>query len=234
MPLKNKIKVSVGIPNLSNNDRYGGYRSYVLDSIREQETSIEIMPPYITPPHAGNFAHGKTNRLDAIVGRMNNIIDKYVTTDASRVLIIDGDVEVPPNAVDTLIRHNVDIASGVYPYHDFTTRNAMLFGRIRDNHPCGLFENMDWKDMKGKVFGDGEKWSGGSGCLLMKKRLFKRHHPKIPALRFTRDNNGMECGADMLFWKRVQGAGFTARVDARVVCSHLPNYRLSNKEEWLT
>jgi len=84
--------------------------------------------------------------------------------------------------------------------------------------------------MKGKVFGAEEHWSGGTGCLLIKRRVFNRYHPKINPIRFNRDGG---CGLDMLFWKRVQDAGFTARVDANVVCSHLPDYRLSEIDEWL-
>ena len=231
LALKSSVKVFVGIPNLSSHDRYSNYRSYVLDSIQAQETTATVMEPYITPPHSGVFQHGEDNRLHAIAGRMNVIIDKYMVSNASHLWIVDGDVEVPTHAVDMLLRHNVDVASGVYPFHNFDKCNCMLFGRMYPGNECGNFVPRDWDYMKGQVFGENEKWSGGTGCILIKRRVLMRHHPKISALRFNKDN---DCGMDMLFWKRVQDAGFTARVDARVVCSHLPKYRLSDMGDWLT
>jgi len=227
-----KIKVFTGIPNLSNQDRYGSYIGSVKNHIAAQVTPFEVMEPYVTPAHAGTFQHGNQNRLDAIAGRMNVLVDKFLSTDASHLFINDGDVEIPTHAIDTLLRHNVDVASGVYPFHNFRQCNAMLFGRMAtgEEHQCGQFIPRDWSAMKGKVFGAEEHWSGGTGCLLIKRRVFNRYHPKINPIRFNRDGG---CGLDMLFWKRVQDAGFTARVDANVVCSHLPDYRLSEIDEWL-
>lgn len=226
-----KISVFVGIPNLSNKDKYRGYIGSVLNHLQVQETPFEILKPYVTVPHAGKFHMGQNDRLNAIAGRMNVIVDKFLTTDATHLFINDGDVEIPPHTIDTLLRHNVDVASGVYPFHNFKECNAMVFGRMVMDHPCGFFKPRDWESMKGQVFGDGVYWSGGTGCILIKRRVFQRHHPRIAPIRFNRDG---DCGLDILFWKRIQDAGFTARVDANVVAGHLPNYRLSNKSEWLT
>ena len=233
MKLKKTLKVFVGIPNLANDDRYNGYRLRVIDALNHQQTSVEILKPYITPPHAGKFEHGNTNRLDAIIGRMNNILTKFNTVDATHLWILDGDVEAPPHALDTLIRHNVDVASGVYPQHDFKTSNKLVFGEMKENHRCGGFTPSLWSDVKGGVFGENERWSGGSGCMLIKRRVFKRAHPKLTALKFTRKGPQGICGGDMLFWKNIQDAGFTVRVDTNVVCGHLPNHRLENIKEWL-
>jgi len=233
LTLKKTIRVFVGIPNLSNKDRYDKYRKRVLNAIASQETTATIMKPYVTPAHAGKFQHGHKSRLDAIAGRMNVIIDRFMASDATHVFFNDGDVEVPPHGIDTLLRHNVDVASGVYPFHNFKDVKSMLFGRMRsgEKNKCGQFIPRAWEYMKGQVFGENERWGGGGGCLLVKRRVFKRHHPKLPPLRFNRDGG---CGLDILFWKRVQDAGFTARVDANVVCSHLPKYPLRDIDEWLT
>ena len=234
MSLKKNISVFVGIPNLSNNDRYKNYTGHLLNALATQETTVNILKPYITTPHAGSFEHGKTSRLDAIIGRMNNIVDKFMTTNASHLFILDGDVEPPPHTIDTLIRHNVDVASGVYPSHDFEVSRTVIFGEMKKDHRCGVFKPSIWEDIEGQVFGEDEAWSGGTGCILIRRRVFKQHHARLPAIRFTRTrDDGVECGGDMLFWKRVQDAGFTARVDANVLCGHFPNYRLSNIEEWL-
>lgn len=229
LSLKSKIKVFIGIPHLAN-DAYSGYIGSVLNYLDKQETTATLMKPFITPPHAGKFHHGQRDRLEAIAGRMNVILDKFMASDATHCFFNDGDVEIPPNTIDTLLKHNVDLASGVYPFKNFNQSRAMCFGRMGDHPECGNMRPRDWDHMKGKVWGEDEPWSGGTGCLLVKRRVFKKHHPQIPALRFNRDNN---CGMDMLFWKRCQDAGFTARVDANIVCGHLPTYRLSEIDEWL-
>lgn len=236
--LKKNISVFPAIPNLSNHDRYASYLPSVLTHIEKQETTATILPTYVTPPHAGKFQHGMPDRLDAIVDRMNEALDRFLMSDASHVFFCDGDVEIPPNCIDTLIRHNVDIASGVYPFHNFTKRTedgvparAMMFGRMAKENPCGLFHPRDWDYMKNTVWGEDEMWTGGTGCLLVKRRVFTSHNPRMPPLKFSRDGG---CSSmDMLFWKRAQDAGFTARVDANIVCGHLPRYPLREIDEWL-
>ena len=228
--LKKNISVFIGIPNLSNNDKYKGYIASVLNHLQRQETTVKLMKPYITPPHVGKFSVGMPDRLHAIVGRMNDIVDTFMGTDATHLFVNDGDVEIPPNCIDTLIRHNVDLVSGVYPWHNFDTTKAMMFGRMHKEHPCGNLRPRTWDAMKETVWGEDDPWTGGTGCMLVKRRVFEQHHPKLSPLRFSKDN---DCGMDMLFWKRVQDAGFTARVDANIICGHRPNFPLSKIDEWL-
>jgi len=83
--------------------------------------------------------------------------------------------------------------------------------------------------MKGQVLGEDFKVSGANGCMLIKKCVFRRLHPRLPPLRFTRKDN---CGCDTLFWKKIQDAGFTARVDTNVICGHLPEWPLADVDEW--
>ena len=138
MSLKGNLSVFVGIPQLARNDRYSDYLGSVLNCIHAQETNVTILKPYITPSHGGAYQHGDRSRLNAITGRMNNIVDKFMTTDATHLFINDGDVEIPPHAIDTLIRHNVDVASGVYPFHNFDSTYSMLFGRVTpSDNQCG-------------------------------------------------------------------------------------------------
>ena len=113
LALKKTIKVFCGIPNLSNKDKYDRYRKRVLNAISAQETTATLMEPYVTPAHAGLYQHGDRSRLNAIAGRMNVIVDRFMASDATHVFFNDGDVEVPPHGIDTLLRHNVDVASGV-------------------------------------------------------------------------------------------------------------------------
>ena len=225
LSLKKSLKVFVGIPNLRNHDKYHRFFPSVINHIKAQDSPVTLMEPYVTPPASGKFREGDKSRLEAIADRMNNIIDKFMTTNATHLWIVDGDVEVPQHTLSTLLKLDVDLASGVYPFHNFNKCNAMLFGRMGDD-PCGFFRPRDWDYLKDIVLGEEDPVSGGSGCLLVKRRVFKRYHPKISPLRFTRRGPNGECGADVYFWKRAQDAGFTARIHGGVVCGHLPLYPL--------
>ena len=228
MRLKSKVKVFIGIPWLRN-DEYKSHLASCLNHIERLETSVEVMKPKPTQPYSGDFKKGEESLLNAITDRMNAVIDDFMKTDATHCLIVDADVELPPHALETLIRHDVDIASGVYPFHNFDHCKAMMFGRMGDNE-CGFFHPRDWEYMRGEVMGGEYSVSGGTGCILIKRRVFRRYHPKILPLRF--DKKEGKCGGDVYFWKRAQDMGFTARVDANVVCGHLPEWKLSEVERW--
>jgi hypothetical protein len=220
--------VFVGIPNLRDNDNYQRFFSKVVDKIKAQETNVNVFEPYKTPPYSGKFQQGMPNRLDAITDRLNHIVDKFLTTKATHLWIVDGDVEVPPKALDTLLRLDVDLSSGVYPFHNFKECNSMMFGRMDKNHPCGYFTPRDWDYLKDQVLGDEFPVAGGNGCMLIKRRVFGRYHARLKPLRFSRKGG---CGCDTYFWKRVQEAGFTARVHGGVACGHLPEIPLKYFEE---
>lgn len=220
----------VGIPNLRNNDEYQRFFPRVINLIKTQETSVKVLEPYKTPPYPGSFHQGMEDRLDGITDRLNHIIDRFLLTSASHLWIVDGDVEVPPNALDTLLRLDVDLASGVYPFHNFKQCKAMMFGRMSVDHPCGYFTPRDWDFLREEVLGDEFPVAGGNGCMLIKRRVFSRYSPRVKPIRFSRFGS---CSCDTYFWKRVQDMGFSARVDARVVCGHLPEYPLSKYDKWL-
>lgn len=226
---KSNVKVYIGIPWLSNDD-YDTFLGSCLNYIGLQETSVKVLPPKTTPPYSGKFKRGDSSILYAITDRMNAIVDDYLKTDATHLWIIDADVEVPPHALETLLRHDVDLASGVYPFHNFDFCKAMMFGRMHEENDCGFFIPRDWKYMRDYVMGINERVSGGTGCILIKRRVFGRYHPKVEALRFTKSDG--KCGADVYFWKRAQDMGFTARVDPNVVCGHRPEWKLSEVERW--
>jgi len=230
LTLKNNLSIFVGIPCLSRHDKYKSYLPSVLSHLKNQKCSVEIREPYITPDHMGKFNVGQPDRLHAIAGRMNDIVEQFMKTKCSHVFIDDMDVEIPSDCIETLLKHDVDVASGVYPSHNFKSVGAMSFGRMMKDHPCGFYRPRDWDSMKDTVWGEEETWSGGTGCVLIKRRVFEQHNPRITALRFNKDN---DCSLDTLFWKRCHDMGFSTRVDANILSGHLPLYPLKKKKEWL-
>jgi len=232
--LKNNLKIYLGVPWLRD-DHFQKYFKRLQNHIDAQETDVEYVGPYKTPTvgRKVSLEPGTQELLDAICDRMNAVVDMFMRTSCTHLWMLDADVEPPPHALETLLRHDVDLASGVYPFHNFKDCNAMMGGRMPEDNRCGFFAPRDWEYMKGKVMGVEEKVSAGTGCLLIKRRVFKRWNPRLKPIRFTRVNRGQTCGADVWFWKRCQDAGFTARLDANVVCGHQPEHPLSKIDEWL-
>lgn len=223
MSLKKTIEVFVGIPSLRDRDEYAeSFRGTCITHIKNQECPVKILEPYVTPPYSGKWKRGDKSRLRAITDRLNNIVNKFMSTKATHLWLVNLDIEVPRHALCALLKLDVDLASGIYSAHKH--RRMMTFGRIPDPE----FYNYAPRDIgyfRGKVLGENEMVSGGDGCLLIKRRVFKRYHSRIPALRFIVTPDGK--GSDMYFWWQAQKAGFTARIHGGVLCGHRPQHPLS-------
>lgn len=221
LSLRSDLKVFVGIPSLRDNDAYTPLTARTVERAKDQDCPVEIMEPYVTPPYNGNFKVGEFSRLEAITDRLNNIVGKFMGTDATHLWILDGDIEAPRHALCKLLRLNTDVASGVYCFHNDPA--IMMFGRMNfDKHkhrfiPRGLI-GFSGEGAPDGVIGENITVGGGNGCLLIKRRVLTQFHNLIPPLRFE-NRDGF--ASDIWFWYRAQEMGFTCRIDGRVVCGHL-------------
>lgn len=234
--LKDNLTVYAGVPWLRDNDRFENYYRNLVKHVDAQITDVTIDGPHKTPAvgRKENLEPGTQSLLYAICDRMNAVVEMFMRTRCSHLWMLDADVEPPPHAVESMIRLDADVVSGIYPSHrkiqDWVTPVA---GRMHPDNPCGFYVGREIKYAVGKVFGREQPWSAGAGCMLIKRRVFKQWNPRLKPLRFSRDNGGRRCSADTWFWKRAQDAGFSTLVDGRVVCGHLPEYSLKNMDEWL-
>lgn len=222
MPFKKGLKIMPGIPFLRANDGFESYLGSAITHIKNQDCPVEVMEPYITPSYGGKWQEGTKSKLYAITDRLNNIIDKFLTTDATHLWIVDADIEAPPHTLCTLLNLDVDLASGVYCFHN--DWNKAMFGRIPDTEKYN-FAPRAIGFLRGRVLGENEMVGGGNGCMLIKRRVFKRYHPKIPPMRFISPEGR---GSDIYFWFRAQKAGFTARISGHVICGHRPEFPLKD------
>jgi len=220
MDFKSSVKVFVGIPFLRRGDGFESYLGSAITHIKNQECPVEVMDAYVTPNYSGKWDDGNKSKLYAITDRLNNIIDKFLLTDASHLWIVDADIEVPSHGLCELLKLNVDLASGIYSFHN--DWNKTMFGRIPDTERYN-FVPRAIGFLRGRVLGEDFMVGGGNGCMLIKRRVFKKHHPRIPALRFISPEGR---GSDIYFWWRAQKAGFTARLAGTVICGHRPEWSL--------
>lgn len=181
---------------------------------------------YVTPPTSIKFDEGKLSRLEAITDRLNDILDRFRKTSHTHLWMIDADIEVPPHALCTLLKLDVDVASGVYSFHNFppNMRSAMMFGRMPKGEDNGMIPRSVELGFKGDgVIGKDFRVGGGNGCLLLKRRVLDS------GIRFANKYKGF--GSDLNFWYTVQEMGFSARVHGGVLCGHLPNNPLKSYSE---
>ena len=111
--------------------------------------------------------------------------------------------------------------------HDHPDR--VLSGEFID-HPSGQ-PQVDFHDLsqiKDRMTDPGVKVSNGDGCLLIKRRVFRKHFDHLDPLRFMDMKHHNEPSSDILFHRMAQEMGFKSRIHGGVHCGHLPNYPLDS------
>jgi hypothetical protein len=193
--------VLVGIPSLGENDRFSGYREDVLGHIEKALADVDHTV-FVTPPI-------DMSGIPGIVDRSNLLIDKCIGEGFDYLWIVQGDVEVPPNAFGSLFFLDVDVAFGVVPRHD--DGNGLVCGFLDENKKVWYLPR---GAIKGQILSG---WVFASGCVLIKRRVLEA------GIRFKYEPG---VGEDILFAFDVQRAGFECKVHGGVFCGHLPEYPL--------
>ena len=196
------MKVLVGIPSLSDNDRFRGYREDVLNCVERALVGV-VHEVFVTPPQGQQSWPG-------VVDACNLLIDKCIGEGFDYLWLVQGDVEVPLGSFEKLFGLDVDVAQGVVPRHD--DRNGLICGFLDEkmkvwylpqNAVAGLI-------LSGWVF-------AGLSCTLIKRRVLEA------GIRFKYQPG---LGEDILFLFDVQSRGFVAKVHGGVLCGHLPEWPL--------
>lgn len=149
--------------------------------------------------------------LPGIVEAQNEILLRGLQGGFSHVWIVQADVEVPKDAFEKLFGLGVDVAQGVVPQHG--DREALIAGFLDARQKVWYLPRnaVEGLILSGWVF-------GGMSCTLISRRVLEAgvHFKYKP-----------DVGEDILFMFDVQKAGFTAKVDGRVLCGHLPEWPLA-------
>ncbi len=126
----------------------------------------------------------------------------------THILFVDYDVLPRHNTLKTLIGHDKDIISGVYPaYRKFKLKWCLSRGE--------LFELMDYEDLPNNPF---KVHVACNGMLLVKIEVFdKIEWPYWKTEYFT---DGLKMGADIYFFNKARAAGYDLWVDPKVKCGH--------------
>ena len=215
--LKPTIKVFVGIPFLGTGKLCESFLPAALASIRAQETGVEVLSPWVTPPS------GRGDQMNLVAGKNNDIIDRFMLTDCTHVWLCNTDNVYPVDALEKLIRLDVDIASGVSPTHN--DWNCTTVGWELPGGGLRFYRRMD---IEGRVVGHDRPVATGNFCVLAKRRAFLRYSPYHKPLRYKiKDERKRIYGHELQFFVDACNMGFSVRVHGGVYCGHLPEWPLS-------
>lgn len=152
---------------------------------------------------------GASFHTNAGAHNRNLIIDDAIASDCSHILFIDDDMAFAPNSLIKLIRHDLDIVSGLY------------FNRVYP-HPPVIFDALGagfvrhW--MQDGESGLIEIGACGFGFVLVKTSVFVRMEP--PYVRHGElevDKRNEDIG----FCIRARAAGYRIYCDLDVVIGHM-------------
>jgi hypothetical protein len=143
----------------------------------------------------------------------NKLINLVLTNDEKFdfIFFIDSDNFFSPDYLDILIKHDLDIVSGLY------------FARVHPYNPVAFKSNGQDIDII-RDFKLGELMevdSIGLGCCLIKPEVFTKL--KFPYFKFEISNNekGLKyMSEDRYFCKLAKEAGFSVFLDTKVLCRH--------------
>ena len=216
--LKPNLKVFIGIPFLGTGVRCESFIPKAISSIETQRTGIRMLSPWVTSP-----ASMRGSQRDLVAAKLNDIVDRFLKTDCTHVWLVNADCELPPDALEKLIRLDVDIASGVSPTHsdwnETTAAWEILGGGLR------FYRRMDLED---KVVGENEVVTTGNFCTLIKRRALLQYSPHHEPLKYQimRERQYIY-GPELQFFIDAQKMGFSVRIHGGVMCGHLPEWPLS-------
>jgi len=151
----------------------------------------------------------------------NNIARLALETQSDYVLMVDNDMELPPDALLNLLEGENDVCLGYCP-----RRNAM---NLYDGKTCiyRLGEenyNMQYPSVELKALAESGQYKievhgGGMACALIKTDVFKRLN--YPWFNWVNYSSGDILSEDLYFCELCKHAEIPIYVDTRVGCGHL-------------
>lgn len=147
----------------------------------------------------------------------NLIIDQALKHECTHIFFVDDDVLLPQNALTELMKHNVDMVTGLYVMRSYP-HQPIIFKESRPEDGWVIWEQLI-PNRSGLI----EVVSAGLGCALIKTEVFKvmKANDPLPWVRLG-EIKGEEdhWGDDIGFWKRARTYGYKLFCDLDVKCGH--------------
>ena len=152
------------------------------------------------------FAHGQSPARNR-----NIMIKTALGQNATHCLFVDDDVAVKPDLLARLLRHDLDIVSGIYLQRNFPHQPIMFDDSFADGKCQYAFLTPGKKGLM-------EVHNVGLGCCLIKTEVFRKmEQPWIRLGELELDHWSDDIG----FFLRARKAGFKIFVDLEIQCGHM-------------
>ena len=147
----------------------------------------------------------------------NEIVEEFLKSDCTHLLMVDSDTIPPLDALDKLLAHDLDIVTAITPIieHDVS----------RKNDSNGFYKKYNAVDMNDQFTQPNVglipiRGCGGS-CILIKRHVFE----KLPEPWFefrNKDDTGKKTfiGEDVYFIMMAISRGFKPMADTSIICGH--------------
>ena len=131
-----------------------------------------------------------------------------------KVLMVDSDVAIPPDALAHMLEGDAPIVLGCYLRKDDTGR-AELFAAGDDLYRTNLM----WDELPAGRF---EVSGGGFGCALVDVSVFRKL--VRPYFAYPEYTNGGFLSEDFFFCEKARARGLRIEADGRVRCRHVGRF----------
>ena len=161
----------------------------------------------------------------------NRIVSTAQNYNADYILMVDNDVIIPRDTLESFLDEPVDVCLGAYPHRDtdniyrgrtcicklYNDKNEKYF-----NYPL----ESEYTSKELLIFEEsGEKkieiHGGGMGCAFVRTSVFDEiEYPWYDWVNYADDNRGM-LSEDLYFCEQCKHAGIPIYTDVRVRCKHI-------------
>lgn len=158
------------------------------------------------------------------VQRARNDIALYaINTGYDKIFTVDADVIVPDNALLLLSQGCSDVVVGAYPNrYDSRMGYSTCYLKTESRRMCDNNNILSMEKIESLPEGRVELNGSGMGCALIDVEMLKQlEYPYyLWEEKLRTDKTRWECSEDMYFCHKVTKAGYTVKLDTRVICQH--------------
>lgn len=163
--------------------------------------------------HNITYTHCQGAGIYGVAQARNNLVQQAIDGGFDKLLMVDGDMIVPEDAIIHLLEPDVPIVTGVARYKNDSMR-CPLFRKTTDREGQASWK---WDEIPAGRF---EIDSGGVACAMISVEMLRRQIRR-PWFIWEERANGTYVGEDIHFYEEVKRAGITPYADGRVRCGHI-------------
>lgn len=161
---------------------------------------------------------------DKMVHSRNLLRKETLDNEYDYLFMLDADVIVPPNSLETLLSHNKQVITGVfYSFYNIEGKPRMmpvLWKAENEEKQTMRFFMPEELETPRLI----EARACGTGCLLISRNVLEQ-------VEFRYKEEVKSCD-DVWFCHDIKQRGIQLYADTAVKCQHKIMHRIQNKDEW--